>query len=475
MRLSTFIRKLFAPAAKLRKELVFDKQSAQVVAQPFSNRRRVNQFTAREWAEEAIKMLRSDAKLYGASQQLRNSLLSASWYVEAAGEDEESERNAVFIRKALGLDGERCRLQSGSFEAELRKVLDFCLIGHQECEEVFYSDAEGTWLAELADIAQSTVNQWLYDEHGNLRAILQVATSREYAPGYVPESQVEIPAAKLQIYTYHRRGCDYEGHGILSPCWVWWRLKDELIDYLTEGGAKWAVPTIILTVDRELLSSMSYTADDIDALLARACEAARAYKGGLENFIAVPQGINVSVFGGGNFDPSKIIAGIEHCNQEIASAFLANFLELGVSTEGARNIGEIHRDAYRATIGNILDLVADVWNGPARVGGGTIARLLAMNFYGVATAVPLGKLPRLRHRGVEVDALADSLGNLPQLAASGFITPDDGIEIKLRRLMGINDPSRQQSDDVRLARMHVASVGSESGLRESEGGRPKGS
>ncbi len=476
MKISTFVRRFIDAAREFRKGVVLDKYSAQVLAQNFSRTKRVNQFSGQQWAVEADRMMRSDAKLFGAIQQLKNSMLSATWYVESADPDDpECERNANFIRRALGLDGEQSHLKSGSFEAELRKVFDFVFVGHQECEEVYCGDGDEIWLEELADISPASVLRWNYDGDGELVSITQVATPREISLGYTPPAEIQIDAEKLQIYTLNRKGLDFEGCGILSPCWVWWQLKDALITFLNEGGEKWSVPTIILTVDREMLSSMSYTADDIDVLLSKACEAARNYRGGAESFIAVPQGINVQVFGGGSFDPTKVIASIEHCNQEMAAAFLTNFLELGMSTEGNRNVGEIHWNSYKTSIANLLDVVADVWNGAGRVGGGTIAKLLQFNFYGSASAVPIDKLPKLRHRGVDVDALSESLGNLPQLAASGFLTPDDAIEIKLRRLFGIAEKASDQDEQVRLARMHSSSVGSESELRESEGGRPKGS
>lgn len=473
MKLSTFVQRVLDRIAPIKQKLVLDKYSSQIKAQNFRRAERVNNLTGQQWALEAEKMLRTDAKLYGAASQLKNSLLSATWYIESADpNDPEAERNADFVRKCLGLDGEVCRLQSGSFESELRKVFDFVFLGHQECEEVYY-DADGkTWLAEIADISQASVLRWNFGSSGILDSITQVATAREISLGYMPPAEVQIPAEKIQIYTLNRKGEDYEGCGLLSPCWVWWQVKDALINFLNEGGEKWSVPTIILTVDREMLSSMSYTADDIDVLLEKACEAARNYKGGLENYIAVPQGINVSVFGGGSFDPTKIIASIDHCNQEMAAAFLTNFLELGMSTDANRSLGEIHWNSYKTSIANLLDIVADVWNGMPRPGGGTLAKLLMFNFYGTEASLPVAKLPRLRHRGVDVDALADSLGNLPQLAAAGFLTPDDATEVKLRRLFGIQSKARSQDEQVRLARMHSSSVGSESPLRESEGGRP---
>lgn len=472
MKIQTFAKKALAVVEKLRQRLVLDKYSSQIKAHNFLRQQRVNDMTGQQWALECDKMLRTDAKLFGAAQQLRNSMLSATWYIEPAGDDEESQRNARFIRQALGLDGEVCRLKSGSFEAELRKVIDFVFLGHQECEEVYYEKDGELWLDQIADISPASVLRWNFDGDGNLVSITQVATPREIALGYMPPAEVQIPAERLQIYTLNRKGEDYEGTGLLSSCWVWWQVKDALINFLQEGGEKWSVPTIIISVDREMLSSMSYTADDIDVLLAKACEAARNYKGGLENYIAVPQGINVSVFGGGSFDPTKIIASLDHCNQEMAAAFLTNFLELGMSTDANRSLGEIHWNSYKTSIANILDVVADVWNGSCRVGGGTISKLLQFNFYGAASAVPVDKLPRLKHRGVDVDALADSLGNLPQLAAAGFLTPDDATEVKLRRLFGIATKASAQDEQVRLARMHSSSVGSESPLRESEGGRP---
>ena len=152
MKISTITSRLLEALRPIQK-LVLDKYSEQIKAHNLARTQHTNELTGQKWALEAEKMLRTDAKLFGAAQQLRNSMLSATWYVEAADDSDEARRNAQFIRAALGLDGELCHLQSGSFESELRKIIDFVFVGHQECEEVYYERDGMIWLSEVADIS----------------------------------------------------------------------------------------------------------------------------------------------------------------------------------------------------------------------------------------------------------------------------------------------------------------------------------
>ena len=63
--------------------------------------------------------------------------------------------------------------------------------------------------------------------------------------------------------------------------------------------------------------------------------------------------------------------------------------------------------------------------------------------------MPATKLPRLRHVGLEVDGLADALGTIPTLVGAGILTPDDQLERRVRRLLGLRErpgPAREWSD-----------------------------
>ena len=152
----------------------------------------------------------------------------------------------------------------------------------------------------------------------------------------------------------------------------------------------------------------------------------------------------------------------------MASAFVANFAEMGSSDVGARSIGEIHWDAYKASIANYLDVIASQLSGPSRAGGGTISRLLQMQPGWYSGEVPSEEMPCLCHLGVEVDGLRDALGVLPSLVAGGIVTPDNELEDRVRRLLGLKSIAPIRSWQERLA--EVGSVRDD--IPKSQGGRP---
>lgn len=422
-----------------------------------------------EWALTCEKMLASDSKISSAAMQLQNNMLSATWYIEPASDTFEAQRNADFVRDAFGLEGHCCHLRSGSFEQEIRKLARYPLVGFQVVEEVWACSDGFVWLSELGDIDPASIEKWERDDQtGALKYIVQRMI---WGDTTADSCKTKLPSTKALICTLGQIGSNVEGIGLLSACYPWFRLKQSLIDAMANGVPQWANPLPIFRVNRDALQSEGYGLDEQQNLLNTAEEFANAFVDGRAGYLISPAGIDPDLFSGSSFDPNKIILAIESCNKEISSAFLANFMELGLGQEGSRSIGEIHWNSYKASIANYLDLIASAFNGPCRPGGGTISRLLQANFYGHGIDVPLSELPRLQHRGVEVDSLREALGILPSLVAGGLLTPNGEIEDKIRRAIGVNGESPERPWNQRL--QEIGSAGSNSILRDSEGGRPK--
>lgn len=416
--------------------------------------------TPAEWCWTARDMLASDPKLFGYASALRHSILSASWIIEPGSECNEAHRLADKVRDALGLEGHVCHLASGSFEAEIEKVLDFALFGRYVVEELWTHDEfDRVWLYGLADIDQRTIGINIRDP----RTAVLIGMVQNPLSG---ASEVLLPSTKLQIYTYRGEGDETMGIGLLRPCFRWWQLKQSLIESLDAGARRWAIPTPQVSFDRDLLRSL-YTDTEIRDFSNKVSAWANEYCAGGTGFVQVPAGINLALFGG-TFDPSRMIAAIQTCDQEIAAAFLENWMELGIGEVGARSVGEIQWNAYKASIGNYLDAIAAVWNGPNRPGAGTIARFLQMTDFD-GGVIPVELLPRLKHRGVTVDAFNDLIGVMPQLVSANLLTPTDDLEKRIRREVGADQQQTPQRDDrVETAEGQPVSIA----IRESQGGRP---
>lgn len=416
--------------------------------------------TPAEWIRDAMGMLAEDPKITGYASALRHSILSARWTVDVASDCDEARAAAELVRDALGLDGHPCHLASGSLENEIAKVVDFALFGRYVVEEIWTTDGDGrTWLYGLGDIDQRTIHREIRDQQ---TAIL---TGFEQIPD-AGLASVIIPSTKTQVYSYRATGDETLGVGLLRPCVVWFELKRSLVDSLDAGTRRWAIPTPQITFDRDLLRSI-YTDTEIKQFSESVSQWAADYIAGQTGFVQAPAGINLTLFGG-SFDPQRLISAIQTCDQEISAAFLENWQELGVGDVGSRSVGEIQWNAYKASIANYLDAIANVWNGPNRPGGGTICRFLQQTMFD-GREIPPEILPRLRHRGVTVDAFADLIGVLPQLVAANLVTPTDDLETRIRREFGAEQPSPARPNRLDTAEGQPVSIQP----RIDQGGRPE--
>ena len=84
--------------------------------------------------------------------------------------------------------------------------------------------------------------------------------------GVTPEP---IPASKILLLTLNRTGSNFEGIGLLRPCWWWWKEKQRAATLMAIGLEKWAVPTPLIKVDRQAIDQMGISNGDVDAMEKR--------------------------------------------------------------------------------------------------------------------------------------------------------------------------------------------------------------
>ena len=425
--------------------------------------------TPGEWAWAAQQMLREDAKLAGVSRMTHNALLSATWSVQPGSDSPAAERNAEYARELFGLEGRGCRLRSvAAFEDVLRPMMFWLDIGYRTLEELYYVEDGTVWLDGYGDMSPDTVQQWVRGEDERLLEVVQLPRSTSYFEG-----RRSVPASKLLVLTHALTGTAYEGTGLLRPCWRWWTSKRAMQQQLDVGGEKWANPSLKIKTTRQQDPAMLPVEQPvIDAMLDNAEQSAEDYLSGATTWLATTDAVDIETFAEGAYDSTHMLANIDHANQEMSTAYLAHFIELGLGDVGSRATGQVHWNAWRMSMVNGLDYLASAIGGPARPGGGTMARLLRWNFYAPGVPVPPSEMPRLVHTGLDVDGFADAAGILAGLAAAGILTPDDALEDRARRLLGVAPAERRPS--TRRVPANTGPRMEQPGipLKEDEGGRP---
>ena len=392
------------------------------------------QLTGLNWVREAEDMLRTDPVVRRSWHMLRQTLLSASWRFESADElDPVANELARYANEAYGFDGYSGQM-SLSWEEQLSYLLEFIPLGYRYAEEVYKvgPDENGkarVWLDLYADREPSAHLRWLSRDNQKLDGVQQMVVG----VGKVPEP---IPSNKLLLLTLNRTGSNFEGSGMLRPVWWWWRTKQKVSNLMCVGVDRWAVPTPRVKVDRSVAELHGLTDSDINAMIDEAEAQAQAFLSAEQSYLIENPVVSFDQYASSpNLYASGPLDIIKECDNQISTAFLAQFANLGISDTGARSVGEIHLSVFRRAAINLCDIVSSAVSGVDRRGGGTIGRLIRWN-YG---PMDPSKLPRLVHTGLDTDDLAESLAMLPQLVTSGLLTPDDELERAIRERLGAGD------------------------------------
>ena len=417
--------------------------------------------TGLNWVREAEDMLRTDPVVRRSWHMLRQTLLSATWRFEAASEDPVCEELARYANEAFGFDGYAGQMAQ-SWEDQLSYLLEFVPLGYRYAEEVYkvgpdYEGKTRVWLDLYADREPSAHLKWLSRDNQQLDGVLQHVVG----VGKTPEP---IPSNKLILLTLNRTGSNFEGSGMLRPCWWWWRTKQKVSNLMCVGLDRWAIPTPRVKVDRSVAELQGLSDSDINAMIDEAEAQAQAFLSAEQAYLIDNPVVSFDQYAA---TPNLYAQGpldiIRECDNQISQAFLAQFANLGITDTGSRSVGEVHLSVFRRAAINLCDLVASAVSGVDRRGGGTIGRLIRWN-YG---PIDPSKLPRLTHSGLDTDDLAESLAMLPQLVTSGLLTPDNELERAIRERLGAGDLPEEAQRSALERTVSAASGGGVAALAEA--------
>jgi hypothetical protein len=351
----------------------------------------------------------------GATSLLYNTLLSPTWTITPGSDTPAAEKYADFAAQALGLNGKSPQLDT-SFEQQLQKMLPFALVGARYLEEIQYVDAAGNvWLRQWDDREPSAHHSWLFDGDGEFSGVTQYGWNS-------PEPQLSpISAEHLLLLTLNRTGKNLRGVGMLRPAYSWWKLKQFMREAIGVGGERWAVPTPKITVNRQDGLEAGYKGAEIDTLVSAAQRVAQEYASRARSYVQDVPFIQLGTFGEGAMDFKGPLDVISYCDQAILTSLVMQFMEIGFTQVGARNVSEVQEHAFRMSASNLLDKIAHTIQAPAGPGRGTIHKLLKLNF----GEVEKSDLPVLTHSGIDVDPLISGLAEIVPLVDRGLLSPNE--------------------------------------------------
>lgn len=362
------------------------------------------------------KMRRSDGKVKMNLSAVKNPLRSATWEVLPANDSDQAKLQAEFVSHVLFNDMAKTWQQTLT---EILTMIDFGYSVFEETHKVVFGHKKfGSYngLQSLGFRAQKTIETWELDPNtGALAGVKQWVTGDL-------ERRVLIPGEFLVVFTMDKEGDNFEGVSMLRPCYGPWLRKQTNQKLNAIGIEKFAVPTPVLKVPANKFDTKEYD---------NAVAALEAYTSHQSNYITLPVGWEID-FAKSDFDPAKVQTSIDAENKEITFAFLANFLELGMSGGGGSYaLGNDLSDFFLGGIEYIAQNICETLNRK------TIKRLVDMKFG------PQEEYPKLQASGIADKAGKEFSEILNALAQSKYLTPDDPLEEHLRKRLGLPKKSDQ--------------------------------
>ena len=377
-----------------------------------------------ERADVFDKMRRSDPQIKMALSAVKNPIKSASVEIVSAGDEQFQKNDARLIEKILF---ESMQVPFPRFVSEALTMVEFGFsmfeVTHKNFVNQSVRDEEGnvfltsyTGIKNLSWRSPKTIERWNVDHQtGDLLSVDQ----RAY--GDVGR-QVSIPAKYLMLFTLEREGSNYEGISLLRPCYGNWFRKNNYNKLNAIGIEKFAVPTPIATVPQGKQSSTQYS---------KLITALEKYTTHQSNYLIKPEGFEINL-STNTYDPSKVETSIENEDKRMIKAFMANFLELGMSGTGAYALSNDLSDFFLTGLEHLAEEIADPINKYL------IPELIKMNFG------PREKYPSIRFTGISDKAGKELAETLSILKQADILIPDKKLETHLRKRLGITEISEEE-------------------------------
>jgi hypothetical protein len=274
--------------------------------------------------------------------------------------------------------------------------------------------------------AQDTVDEWQFDEDGNVTGIWQLAP-----PKY---QRVLIPIEKCLLFRTTSRKGNPEGRSILRSAYRSWYMKKNIENIEGVGIERDLAGLPVAYVPPNILSSNA-TSDET-AMLTSIKEIVTNIRRDEQEGVVWPLAYDdngnklfdlalLSTGGARSFDTDKIIG---RYDQRIAMTVLADFILLGHEKVGSFSLSSDKTNLFGTALSAWLDSIAETVNRFA------IPKLMRLNGW------PADQLPRLVHGDLERVSMAELADYVSKLTGSNVIVADDDLERHMRQQADLPEP-----------------------------------
>ncbi|MCP3684552.1 MAG: DUF935 family protein [bacterium] len=374
------------------------------------------------------KMRRSEPQVRKILNAIINPIRSATWAVEPVSEEPKDLEAAALIEQILFKDL--------NFTKFLNEALTMVPHGYSAFEVVHQNKeskehGQYTGLAQLGFRRQSTITEWCHDRTtGELLWIKQESD-------YDIQVNAEIPADFLLLFFSEQEG-DNIGFPLLRNVYGPYKRKLLATELQYIGIERFAIPTPILKVPKNIKQT--------DAEYAEAVEVLKGFTSAENSYITYPEGWELELQNN-NFDATKLVAVLKNEDEQMASAILASFLELGTGgNTGAYALSADLSDFFFAGLVYYANIIRDTLNHVL------IPQLIALNF-GDAEIMN----PEVSYSGITDNAGKELMEVITGLTGAGVVSQDEQLEDHVRKVFNLpkkaegemleNQETQEESND----------------------------
>lgn len=358
--------------------------------------------------------------LFAVDRLLRN----VEWSVEPGGKTTEDARAAEFVEQCMND-------MTGTWSDFITEVLTMLPFGWS-WHEVVYKKRSGIWSKDprsqskhIDDLigwrkmpirAQETLLRWVFDESGDVKAMVQLAP-----PAY---KTTVLPMERSLLFRYKHHKGSPEGISMLRNAYRPWYMKKRLEEFEAVGIERDLAGLPVVKVPAEMLRAKPGTeqAQAVEAFKRMVKSVRRDEQEGVVFPMAYDQDTKQPLYsfelmGGGGGRAFNTDGIIKRYEERILMTILADFILVGHQANGSYSLHTDKTGIFRTSLNSIAQSIADVLNRYA------IPRLFAVNGWKPAA------LPQIKPSDVDSPDIAQ-LGQFMQAMAGTGITwfPDGDLE-----------------------------------------------
>ena len=283
---------------------------------------------------------------------------------------------------------------------------------------------------KLAIRSQQTVQEWAFDDNGDLRGMWQ-----QTAPKYI---RTFIPIEKAILFRTETTKNNPEGRSLLRNCWRPYYFKKNIEEIEGIGVERDLAGLPVMEVPARIMASNA-TAEEKATFVSCQQAVQQIRRDEVEGLVipsstdgaGMPTGYKLSLLTSGgkrSFDTNAII---DRYDKRISMTVMADFILMGQSDVGSFALSSDKTKLFSYALVSILDIIQGALN------KSLVVPLMRMNNFGKLT-----KMPTFKHGDIEIPDLGILGAFMTAMSGAGLLYPDEELEDYVRKLASF--PSRKK-------------------------------